>query len=347
MSNRLILFIDESSLKKTLFFFKNQTIAIVGASIRAESHLAIKEAAKSLNIPFFIQPKSNEDQYTNFVKNLEALKPDLFFINSYSMILKKDLLSIPKIKTLNIHASILPKNRGCNPIQWGIINEDKYAGVSLHEVDEGIDTGSIIDQRKTLIKINDTWASITERINSLISELIKENMENIVNNRWVSKPQDDTKALYNRRRKPEDGLFDWSLPTITIYNLVRALVDPLPGAFYILNTKKIELKSFKSIKEILHLKYIHHKASFYTATNNLFEPALSNDLKETAHSLNQKLPMFKILFENSFKGSFSLSDINWNDKTTQIKIKYEDVEKQIIMTEIRKFIEQQFHLKII
>jgi len=347
MSNRLILFIDESSLKKTIFFFKNHTIAIVGASIRAESHLAIKEAAKSLNIPFFIQPKSNEDQYTNFVKNLEALKPDLFFINSYSMILKKDLLSIPKIKTLNIHAGLLPKNRGCNPIQWGIINEDKYAGVSLHEVDEGIDTGAIIEQRKTLIKINDTWASINERINSLISEIIKENSKKIVNNQWISQLQDDTKAHYNRRRKPEDGLFDWSLPTIAIYNLVRALIDPLPGAFYVLNNKKIELKNFKTIEEILHLKYIHHKASFFTATNNLFQPTLSNDLKETAHSLNPKLPMFKILFKNSFKGSFSLIDINWNDKTTQIKIKYKFGEKHIIMAEIRKFIEQQFHLKII
>ena len=325
----------------------NKVKAIVGASIRPQYWKELQKLSDEINVPFVIQPKATEIEYDNFIKKIEALKPDLFFINSYSMILKKDLLSIPKIKTLNIHAGLLPKNRGCNPIQWGIINEDKYAGVSLHEVDEGIDTGSIIDQRKILIKINDTWASITERIHSLISELIKENMENIVNNRWVSKLQDDTKAIYNRRRKSEDGLFDWSLPTITIYNLVRALVDPLPGAFYILNTKKIELKSFKSIKEILHLKYIHHKASFYTATNNLFEPALSNDLKETAHSLNQKLPMFKILFENSFKGSFSLSDINWNDKTTQIKIKYEDVEKQIIMTEIRKFIEQQFHLKII
>ena len=63
MGNRLIIFIDESSLEKTIFFFKNQTIAIVVASTRAESHLAIKEAAKLLNIPFFIQPKSNEDQY--------------------------------------------------------------------------------------------------------------------------------------------------------------------------------------------------------------------------------------------------------------------------------------------
>ena len=324
----------------------NQVKAIVGASIRPQYLKELQRITKQNNIPFFIQPKSNEPEYKNFIKKLEVLKPNLFLINSYSMILKKQLLNIPKINTLNIHAGLLPKNRGCNPIQWGIINEDKYAGVSLHEVDEGIDTGAIIDQRKTLIKINDTWVSITERIHSLISELIQENHENIVNNRWASQPQDDAKALYNRRRKPKDGLIDWSLPTIAIYNLVRALIDPLPGAFYILNNKKIGLKNFKNIEEILHLKYIYHKAPFYTATGDLFEPTFRNDLKVTASSLNQKLPEFKILFKNSFKGSFSLCDINWNDKTAHIKVNCEDDKKQIVMMEIRKFMKQEFQLKI-
>jgi methionyl-tRNA formyltransferase len=323
----------------------NQVKAIVGASIRPQYLKGLQSISDEIDVPFIIQPKATELEYDNFIKKIEALKPDLFFINSYSMILKKDLLSIPK-KTLNIHAGLLPKNRGCNPIQWGIINEDKYAGVSLHEVDEGIDTGAIIDQRKTLIKINDTWVSINERINSLISEIIKENLEKIVNNQWISQLQDDTKAHYNRRRKPEDGLFDWSLPTIAIYNLVRALIDPLPGAFYVLNNKKIELKNFKAIEEILHLKYINHKASFFTATNNLFQPTLSNDLNETAHSLNPKLPTFKILFKNSFKGSFSLSNVNWNDKTAHIKVNCEDDKKQIVMMEIRKFMKQEFQLKI-
>tara|TARA_B110000238_G_scaffold14954_1_gene14601 strand:+ start:5566 stop:6588 length:1023 start_codon:yes stop_codon:yes gene_type:complete len=339
----MILFGDTlgiNSLLQTIDI--NQVKAIVAASIRPQYLKELQRVSDEINAPLFIQPKPNDHEYTNFIKKLEALKPDLFFINSYSMILKKDLLSIPKIKTFNIHAGLLPKNRGCNPVQWGIINEDKYAGVSLHEVDQGIDTGAIIDQRKTLIKINDTWSSITERIHCLISELIQENLENIVNNQWTSLPQDDAKALYNRRRKPEDGLIDWSSPTIAIYNLVRALIDPLPGAFYILNTEKIVLKDFKSIDEILHVKYVHYKASFYTATENLFEPILDNDRKEII-PLNLK---FNILFKDSSKGSFSLHEINWDKKTAQIKIKCKDLQEQIIIKEIIKFVEQEFHLKI-
>tara|TARA_B110001452_G_scaffold247144_1_gene233014 strand:- start:149 stop:1165 length:1017 start_codon:yes stop_codon:yes gene_type:complete len=318
----------------------NQVKAIVGASIRPQYLKGLQRISDEIDVPFIIQPKATELEYDNFIKKIEALKPDLFFINSYSMILKKDLLSIPKIKTLNIHAGLLPKNRGANPIQWGIINEDKYAGVTLHEVDEGIDTGAIIDQRKTLIKIDDTWASINDRIHSLISELIKENLEKIVNNQWTWQLQDDTKALYNRRRKLEDGLFDWSFPTIAIYNLVRALIDPLPGAFYILNTEKIVIKDFKRIDEILHMKYVHYKASFYTVTGNLFEPILGNERKETI-LLN---PKFNILFKDSSKGSFSLNEINWDQKTAKIKCK--GFQEQNILKEIIKFVEQEFHLKI-
>jgi len=342
----MILFVDTFGIN---LFLKTidikQVKAIVGASIRPQYLEELQRISNQINVPFFIHPKANDHEYANFIKKLNALKPDLFLINSYSMILKKDLLSIPKIKTLNIHRALLPKNRGCNPIQWGIINEDKYAGVSLHEVDEGIDTGAIIDQRKTLITINDTWVSINERINSLTSELILENLEKIVNNQWTSQIQDDTKAIYNRRRKPEDGFFDWSLPTIAIYNLVRALIDPLPGAFFVLKAKKIELKNFKSIEEILHLKYIHHKASFYTATNNLFQPTLSNDLKETVTSHNPNLPEFKILFKNTSLGSFSFDKINWDNKTTQIEINCDDAQKQNIINEISDFVVKEFHLK--
>ena len=232
MNNKIVVFTDSSLLNITISFLKNNVIGLVGASIRPDSHSIIKKTANSLKIPFLIQPKAGTKEYEDFIKKLRKINPDIFFINSFSMILKKDLLEIPNNGILNIHTSLLPKNRGPNPIQWGIINGDKFAGVTLHEVDDGIDTGPIIDQVKTKINFDDTWVTLSDKILILINKLLKQNIENILNNNWISKPQNEAIATKNFRLNSKFPKINFSsMNDIQIYNLIRAQVKPLNGAY--------------------------------------------------------------------------------------------------------------------
>ena len=262
MSTRLVLFSDSSLNDKTIKFFEKNLAAIVAASIRPMSHKLLKEISDQQQVPFFIQPRPEEESYSNFINELKNLNPDLFFINSYSMILKKDLLKVPKSGTLNIHSSLLPKNRGANPLQWGIINQDDFAGVTLHEVDEGIDSGPILDQRKTKILMEDTWVSLSYRIKDLTYDLIEKNINQILSKNWNSIPQEKNHVTYNKRRNSKDGEINWSMPIIEIYNKIRALISPLPGAFYFLNSKKIRIDYFTSLYELIQMNYKFEKSKF-------------------------------------------------------------------------------------
>ena len=260
MINKIIIFTNHLLLNKTIKFFKNHVIGIVGASIRPDSHLDLKKKADSLEIPFLIQPKSDTYEYGEFIRDISKLKPNLFFINSYSMIFKKDLLEIPNNGVLNIHSSLLPKNRGPNPIQWGIINGDKFAGVTLHLVDEGIDTGPIIDQLKTKININDTWVTLSNKILILMNKLLKKNIQNILKNNWISKPQNEAIATKNFRLNSKFPKINFSsMNDIQIYNLIRAQVKPLNGAYLEKKNEKIFFPNILKIKEIKKLRNTYEK----------------------------------------------------------------------------------------
>ena len=268
----MVLFTDLKGLITTLEVLDSSKIkAIVAASIRPQYFGKLEKISKSLSIPFLIQPRTTENGYLSFKEKLIELESNFFFINSYSMILGQDLLQIPRIQALNIHYSLLPKNRGSNPIQWGIIKGDKYAGVTLHEVNKGIDTGPIIDQRKTPIFFQDTWLTISQRIDSLAKELISAYLTNDLHEKISSVSQ---KSVFekNKRRSPNDGKIEWTMPVIDIYNLIRSLVSPLPGAFYIDGKKKVIIHEFKSINEVVELKYLKNLNDFSILKNITMVP---------------------------------------------------------------------------
>jgi methionyl-tRNA formyltransferase len=335
MFTRVVLFSDSTLNNKFLKFFKKNLVAIVAASIRPISHKMLKEISDKQQVPFFIQPKPKDESYSNFINKLKYLKPDLFFINSYSMIFKKDLLKLPKSGTLNIHTSLLPKNRGANPLQWGIINQDEFAGVTLHEVDEGIDSGPIIDQRKTNIFTEDTWVSLSNRIKDLTYDLIEKNINQILSKNWDSKPQNKNQATYNNRRSPKDGEINWSMPIIEIYNKIRALISPLPGAFYFLNSKKILINSFTSLYELIQMNYIFEKSKFTLKNRYSLIPSLSTQKKKN------KLIKFSVKENDNLIGYF---EIKIHKDMWRFELVVQNIYEEELQNEINYFFNREFKM---
>lgn len=231
---RILIFGDIPGVPQLLRHISTKhLVGIVCAVIRPQYHAALTEIAQSHNLPLLIQPKLNSPDYTVFTGAVRRLAPDLILVNSYSMIVREDVLAIPRLGGINIHGALLPKYRGCNPTQWAILNGESLTGVTLHEMSPGLDEGQIIDQRAVTLFLEDSWQSASARISRATDDLITANLDSILAGVWQARPQDDAAANYCRRRTPDDGLFDWSEPVIAIYNKIRALLPPLPAAFYL------------------------------------------------------------------------------------------------------------------
>jgi methionyl-tRNA formyltransferase len=257
MIERIILFGDNIGLPQLLRHLpKGIVVGLVAAEIRPEQHETVSTLAAKLNIPFFIHPDPASFNYSAFVKKIQTLNPYLIIVNSYSMLLSKEILSIPKYGAVNIHGALLPQYRGANPIQWALINNERESGVTMHYMTKNFDQGDIIAQKRVPIDIQDTWIDIRNKIEIATEEMLSEEMPKILLHKNSRKPQDETTASLFPRRHPEDGLIDWSQSVLAIYNLIRALVKPHPGAFYF-NTegKKIILDKYLSIPELSSLKY--------------------------------------------------------------------------------------------
>lgn len=231
-------------------------VGIVGAAVRPQYHDDLLELAARMTVPFLVQPRWGSPEYAHFVGAIEALGADLIWVNSYSMIIRADVLSLSRLGGINIHHALLPRNRGCNPIQWAIINRDTETGVTLHELTSGIDEGPIIAQRRVALLFEDTWQTLRDRLARATDELIAANLPQILSGSWTAHDQDERAANYCCRRTPDDGLFRWSQPVVAIYNHIRALLPPLPPAFYVDGEgRRVGMDRYFTPCEVTALKY--------------------------------------------------------------------------------------------
>jgi methionyl-tRNA formyltransferase len=173
------------------------------------------------------------------VEILRGLAPDLLFCVGWTQLLKTPVLEIPKIGCLGFHASLLPYYRGRAPVNWAIINGEKQTGNTLMFLDEGVDTGDILAQRAFPIADHDTCATIYERVAISEDEMIREVMPLIHEGRMPRRPQDHAAATVMPRRRPEDGVVDWTRTTKQLHDWVRALTHPYPGAFTTLAGRRV------------------------------------------------------------------------------------------------------------
>lgn len=167
------------------------------------------------------------------------LNIDVFISVNYLFIIEEDLINHAKIIAFNIHGSLLPKYRGRTPHVWAIINNEKYTGVTAHEIDVGCDTGRIISQVKIIIESDDTGGTLLSKFEKVYFDLISKVLTQIEENTIELVEQNNEDATFFGKRTPEDGLINWNWNKVRIKNWVRAQSYPYPGAFTFYNKAKI------------------------------------------------------------------------------------------------------------
>ena len=207
----------------------------------------VKEFALSHNIPVF-QPKSIRKE-PGILEELKKIKPDFFVTFAFGQILSQEVLDIPKYHTINLHASLLPKYRGANPIQRAIINGDKETGICTMITELGLDCGDVC--LKKVISISDLMncEELFEQISDLSPELLAETLKGLVDGSIKPVPQcEDGVCMANKLTK-EETLIDWSNPAEKIHNLVRGIYKS-PCAYFLHDGKIIKVLETKVEKGI-------------------------------------------------------------------------------------------------
>ncbi len=182
--------------------------------------------------------KPNSVNESKFIELISSVKPNILLCFYYRQVFGKRLLSIPLFGCINMHGSLLPKYRGCAPVNWAIINGEKETGVTLHYMHEKADVGPIIIQRKIKIEENDTGLSLTKKVASVGAVMVDEIVNWLKEGNISSTPQDESIASYYGKRTPDMGKISWYWSNSKIGNYVRALKYPFPGAFFYLDEKK-------------------------------------------------------------------------------------------------------------
>jgi methionyl-tRNA formyltransferase len=174
-----------------------------------------------------------------FVDEVRRLRPEVIFSLYYRRLLDKALLDIPPRGAINLHGSLLPKYRGRAPINWALVHGETVTGVTLHYMDEQADHGDIIAQRPVPIAIDDTALTLSRKIAAAARLLLRETYPLIASGGAPRVPQDHAAATRFGGRRPADGLIDWRISAWQIYNLVRAVTHPFPGAFTLWGARRV------------------------------------------------------------------------------------------------------------
>ncbi len=198
---------------------------------------AIRLKAEELKMPLFCL---EEIPPPIALEKLHGYTPDLFVVIAYGQILPSGILSIPKFYAIGLHASLLPKYRGASPISWAILNGESQTGVTVFKLNEKMDAGDIISQRKTEISDLDNVLTLSERLSRLGAESLSDAIVQIEKRQKKFEKQTEEEATYTPMLRKKDGVIDWKKSAVEIHNKVRAMLD-WPGAFSVLNGRAIKI----------------------------------------------------------------------------------------------------------
>lgn len=205
----------------------------------------VKQVALDAGIPVF-QPVSLKPEDAQ--QELAALKPDVMIVAAYGLILPKAVLDIPTHGCLNIHASLLPRWRGAAPIQRAIAAGDAETGITIMQMDEGLDTGDMLLKTSTPIHADDTGGSLHDRLADMGGKAIVEALVQLANSDLAPEPQNDADANYAHKLSKEEGHIDWYRSAIEIERLIRAF-NPWPGTFTDLGEQRIRIHKAKVLEQ--------------------------------------------------------------------------------------------------
>lgn len=201
----------------------------------------VKECALRYGIPVFQPVKIKTPEA---VAQLKAYAADVYVVAAFGQILSEEILNLPRFGCINIHASLLPKYRGAAPIQWAIIAGEKQSGVTIMQMDKGLDTGDMLYTKEVEITAEETGESLHDKLMQAGAEAIVEALPLLEAGKLTPVKQEDTKSCYAKMLNKSMGQIDWNKSADEIDRLIRGLT-PWPSAYTYLNGR--QFKIFKAV----------------------------------------------------------------------------------------------------
>lgn len=206
----------------------------------------VKETALKYNLPVYQPKKVREPE---FVELLRSLKPDVMVVAAFGQIITKEILEMPKHGCINVHASLLPAYRGAAPIQWAVINGDKESGVTIMQMDEGIDTGDMIEKAVVPIAEDETGGSLFDKLSHTGAKLCVKVLKDLEEGTAVREKQpEESTTPYAKMIDKKMGEVDWKKSAKEIEQLIRGL-NPWPSAYTKVHGKTLKLWKAKVLLE--------------------------------------------------------------------------------------------------
>jgi methionyl-tRNA formyltransferase len=189
---------------------------------------SVRQLAEAHDLPVYAPHSVNTPEW---VARLADLQPDFIFSFYYRKLLSNEILSTAQRGALNLHGSLLPQYRGRCPVNWVLIHGERETGVTLHYMVDKPDRGDIVAQHAVPITDDDTALTLFHKLTDAAAVLMRETYPQLCAGTAPRVPQDQSRASYFGGRRPEDGRIDWSQQARRVFNLVRAVTHPYPGAF--------------------------------------------------------------------------------------------------------------------
>lgn len=197
---------------------------------------SVASLARKYAIPVFTPYSVNTPEWK---ARIREMSPDIIFSFYYRNIISGEILAVPRLGAFNMHGSLLPKYRGRVPINWAVLHGEKETGVTLHHMVKRADAGDIVDQEVVPIGPDDTAFNVFNKVTIAARQVLERQLDAIKAGTAPRTRQDDSQATTFGGRKPEDGRIDWTESAERIYNLIRAVTHPYPGAFTEVNGKRL------------------------------------------------------------------------------------------------------------
>ena len=189
---------------------------------------SVADWAKEHSLPVFTPENINTEEW---ISRIRGWRPDVLFSFYYRNLICQQILDIPPCDAFNLHGSLLPAYRGRVPVNWALIHGEIKTGVTLHYMVKKADAGDIVGQREVAIDFEDTALRLYGKLCGAATLLLDETLPLILAGRTPRRCQDESRATTFKGRRPEDGRIDWTWTAMRIYNLIRAVTEPYPGAF--------------------------------------------------------------------------------------------------------------------
>jgi len=210
----------------------------------------VKKAALKYKPPI-LQP----EKISNIKSEISNLKPDLIIVAAYGQIIPKNILEIPKFGCLNLHPSLLPKYRGPSPIQTAILNGEQETGITIMKMDEKIDHGPIIAQKKIILSGKENYQTLEKKLSQLTANFLIEILPQYLQNKIKPQEQKHGQATYTKILSRDDGKIDWNKSAPEIERMVRAFY-PWPGVWTEFNGQRVKILKVKIVDQKLILELI-------------------------------------------------------------------------------------------